>query len=110
MADRALTDEQASPGSPPAEQPADDGVSGDSATPQAEPQENVFGLPDTRTPNEIFCDNVWLQIDKCATVVAIEAVEARWKPSMDKKLGHEEWVAFQSRIDRRKMDLLGAAA
>lgn len=67
-------EKQAPSPAPRPEQPADEVAPGDATSPQAEPQEDVFGLP--LSDDEAFCDNILAEAKGFTVLAAFDELKA----------------------------------
>lgn len=106
--------EQASGSSPAPEQPADDGVAGAIASPQAESQVHPeFGYP--ISDDEAFCGNVLDAVKRCTSLEAVAEVKASWNPgaplySHMERLPKQMWESLMVQIGEHEMALMERSA
>lgn len=100
---------QASP-PPPAEQPADDGGSGEPASP---PAEDSFGLP--VNDDEAFCMNMLKYVRDCTTQEAVNNVKLTWSPGAMyydhmERLPKAMWDNLMEQIGQHELSLARSVA
>jgi hypothetical protein len=71
------------------------------ADPQAEPQESVFGLP--QSDDEAFCLNMLERVKACGTLGEVAAIKTLWNPGglhygQMERLPKELWMNLHEQI------------
>lgn len=103
----ALADTEQTSKDKPSEQPADTHIESDA--PQAEPQEDVFGLPPL-SDDEAFCANILKAVRLCTTLKAIDEVKRGWEAGGQfeahmKRLPESVWLSLMGKVGEHEKSL-----